>query len=230
MKAIFFGDAHLKKDSKSELALLLDFVDRHLSDSDYVFMLGDIFEFYHGYDGFIFSWYLPLAEKLRELSTSGKRIFFLEGNHEFSMGSYFEKFTGCKSSRSLSFVLEGIRLYISHGDELTPSILGRILRSRLSKKMMDFLGPNLSWMIASFFSKILSKRRKPKDMRTKLLFRNLALKKLSEGYDVVVLSHSHIPDQLNTGRGIYFNTGDVIVDRTYVEYRTDFGFSLKSLS
>lgn len=230
MKAIFFGDSHLTRDSKSELNGLITFMDRYLVDADYLFLLGDIFEFYHGYDGFIFDWYLPVAEKLRELSFSGKKIFFLEGNHEFSMGSHFEKFTGSKCSRYLSLSIDGLRLYISHGDELAPSLLHKLLRSRLSTKMMDLLGPRISWMIASSFSKVLSKKLKGKNDRIKFLYRKLAVEKLREGYDAIIISHSHIPDQLVTPLGIYINTGDVIRDRTYVEYTTEIGFSLRSYS
>lgn len=230
MKAIFFGDSHLGRDSKSELEILLSFMDRYLFDSDYVFLLGDIFEFYHGYDGFVFGWYLPVVEKLRELSLSGKKIFFLEGNHEFSMGSYFENLTGSKCSRNLTLTFDGLRIYVSHGDELAPTLLHKILRSRVSLKIMDSLGPKISWMVASAFSKVLSRKSKRKDEKTKSLYRGLAAKKLNEGYDVIIISHSHIPDEFVTPSGIYMNTGDVIGDKTYVEYVTDYGFSLRCYS
>lgn len=231
MKAIFFGDAHLSDKTKSELQYLLEFMDSVLCDADYVFILGDIFEFYHGYDGFVYEWFLPFVKKLKQLSESGKKLFFFEGNHEFSLGNYFESLSSCKSLDRLAFNLEGANVYISHGHEVGKLALNRLLRSRPVLKIMDLLGPKIAWKIAMFASLFLSNRKKLYNEKNRRLFRQYAERKLKEGFDVVVLAHSHIPDRYEIVEGqkrkLYLNTGDIIRDCTYVEYLSGTGFELR---
>ena len=231
MKAIFFGDAHLSNKTKKELDSLIEFMNSVLSEADYVFILGDMFEFYHGYDGFVYEWFLPFVKKLRELSEEGKKLFFFEGNHEFLLGSYFEKVSSCRTLRRLVNEFDGLRVYISHGDEVRLSPISYLLRSKFTLRLMDMLGPKLSWNIAMLSSFFLSNKKKRYNEGTLRLFREFAAKKFKEGFDVVILAHSHIPDiyEITEGekRKLYLNTGDIIRNRTYVEYSTESGFALR---
>ena len=77
----------------------------------------------------------------------------------------------------------------------------------------------------------LSNKKKPYNNKAFNLFREYALKKFNDGYDVVVLGHSHMADKFEhqSGGGIkqYFNTGDIIRHCSYVEYNSATGFELK---
>ena len=53
-------------------------------DADMVFVL-EIFEFYHGYEGYIYPWYRPIVDAFKTITEQGKSVYFLEGNHEFDM-------------------------------------------------------------------------------------------------------------------------------------------------
>jgi len=231
MRAIFFGDAHLGRKTEKELHFLIKFMDITLGEADYVFVLGDMFEFYHGYDGFVYEWFLPFVEKLKELSKNGKKLYFLEGNHEFCLGRYFEAITLCKPLRRLAISLDGHRLYVSHGDEIRFSLINSFLRSKFTQKVMDLLGPKLSWEIAMLSRFLLSKKKKGGSGKIVNAFRRYAEMKFKEGFDVVILAHSHIPDVYEIKGGergkLYLNTGDIVRDRTYVEYTTETGFNLR---
>lgn len=234
MKAIFFGDAHLNDRTIKELNYLTRFMDDVLVDADLVFILGDIFEFYYGYDGFVYSWFLPFVQKLKELSAKNKKLFFLEGNHEFCMGSYFQKLTSCECFEKLDITLDNIRVFVSHGHKLGFSVLNSVLKSKIVLSLMDLLGPKVAWKVANFASLFLSKKEKSFKEKNLRLFRQYAEKKLKEGFDVVILAHSHIPDAYEIvqqdKRKLYFNTGDIIRNSTYVEYTTQKGFSLMKYS
>ncbi len=78
-----------------KLNFFKDFLKDILDKVDKVFILGDLFEFYHGYDGYIYPWYKGVADVLKKLTESGKSVVFLEGNHEFGMGSFFENLYRC---------------------------------------------------------------------------------------------------------------------------------------
>ncbi|MCX7857563.1 MAG: metallophosphoesterase [Deltaproteobacteria bacterium] len=217
--------------TEEELKYVLEFMDKVLFDADYVFILGDMFEFYHGYEGYIYEHFLPFAKKLKELSEKGKKIFFLEGNHEFSLGSFFESVTSSKSMLRLDMKLDSLRIYISHGHEMTPSFLNYLLRSKFMLKIMDLLGPRISWKLAMLASVFLSNKKKVYKGKTLKIFREYAERKLKEGFDVVILAHSHIPDRYEivcgSTRKLYLNTGDIVRDSTYIEYTTETGFSLR---
>ena len=53
MKAVFFSDAHLAGDDAARVETLKGFIKRVTEDADLVVVLGDLFEFYHGYEGYI---------------------------------------------------------------------------------------------------------------------------------------------------------------------------------
>jgi UDP-2,3-diacylglucosamine hydrolase len=233
MKAVFFSDAHLNRRDQEKKDLILSFIRSACSDADMVVILGDLFEFYHGYDGHIFPWYKETVDALRELSAKGTRVFFVEGNHEFRMGSYFETYTGGTAVKELGLTMDGKKVFLCHGDEIENLNLARALRSRLSYGIMDFLGPGLTWKVAAVAGLFLSKNKKKKGYNERVLsaFRKYAGKKFGEGYDVVILGHSHMADKVDEETGkrkkVYLNTGDFGERQTYVEYESERGFEVK---
>ena len=211
----------------------VELVQRFLKDScadvDMVFILGDLFEFYHGYDGYIYPWYKSVIDTLKELTESGKRVFFLEGNHEFGMGAFFENYTGVTCGRDMTIHLDDKKIFVSHGDALGLFCLGNILKTRFIYAIMDILGPVPTWKAATAAGLFLSRKIKPYNEKTKNMFRENARKKLDEGYDAVIYAHSHIADKIEFDREgkkkNYLNTGDFGKRLDYVLYNSESGFT-----
>jgi len=231
MKMIFFSDTHLTRKNKKKLKLVETFIRNVCSDADMVFVLGDLFEFYHGYQGYIYPWYRSIVDSFKAITEKGKSVYFLEGNHEFDMGSFFETYTGIKCVKNLTMDIEGKRTFISHGDEFYLNPVTRALKTPLTIGAMNLFGPRLSWKIAMGMSTIMSKKKKGQSPRVKSMFREYAKEKLNEGYDAVILAHTHIADYLEFGKGearkVYLNSGDFIKKSTYIEYTSDSGFQIK---
>ena len=200
-------------------------------DADMVFVLGDLFEFYHGYEGYIYPWYRPIIDAFKTITEQGKSVYFLEGNHEFDMGPFFESYTGIQCVKNLTIDIEGKRTSISHGDEFYLNLVTRALKAPLTIGAMNLFGPRLSWKIAMAVSRIMSKKKKGQNPKVKNVFREYAREKLKEGYDAVILAHTHIADYMEFGAGmakkVYLNTGDFIRKSTYIEYTSEEGFQLK---
>ncbi len=61
--------------------------------------------------------------------------------------------------------------------------------------------------------------------------RSFAQRKLKEGFDAVILAHTHLPEAITVneqGREAnYFNVGDWIKDFSYLRYNEKKGFSLE---
>jgi len=231
MKMVFFGDTHLKKKKKRKARLVEAFLRDVCADADMIFILGDLFEFYHGYEGYIYPWYRGVVDTFKAMTAQGKSGYFFEGNHEFGMGPFFETYTGIQCVKHLTMDIEGKRTFVSHGDEFFNNAVTRALKTPLTYGVMELFGPRLSWKIAMGLSAVISKKKKGHNPRVKDKFREYARQKLDEGYDAVILAHSHISDHVEFGSGktkkVYLNTGDLMRQYTYVDYTSEEGFQVR---
>lgn len=229
MKAVFFSDAHLKKEDDERIALISSFIAEVSRDADIVVIAGDLFEFYHGYNDYIYPWFRPIADVLKK-AASGRTVYFLEGNHEFKLGAYFERYTGVHCQDKVALDLDGKRVFVSHGDDVGVGSLRPILKSSFIYLLMNIFGPSLTWSIAMGCRLFLSRKRKIYNQRALERFRDYGVAKLHDGYDAVILAHSHIPDMVSFEQGgtekVYLNSGDLIENFTYVEYTSRDGFRL----
>jgi UDP-2,3-diacylglucosamine hydrolase len=231
MKAVFFSDTHLTDYDPSRVQLTIRAMREVSRDADLVVVLGDLFEFYHGFGTYVYPFFQGIVDTLRDLA-AGRTVYFVEGNHEFGMGQFFESYTGVKCVDKLAITMDGKKVLISHGDEIGAPVLRGLLKSHLVYSLMDFLGPQRTWKIAMACRPILSKSHKRYSEKTRNLFRRHGRRKLSQGYDAVVMAHSHIPDieehSLDGRTGTYMNTGDLIGSWSYGIYQTDKGFSIET--
>ena len=97
MKAIFLSDSHLKRAADPGYRALMAFLgmmkgpapaeegqgdDLSISLTD-LFLVGDIFDFWFSKGRRVYPEYREIVERLDELSKSGIRVHFCEGNHDF---------------------------------------------------------------------------------------------------------------------------------------------------
>jgi UDP-2,3-diacylglucosamine hydrolase len=231
MKAIFFSDAHLVDKEPEKSGIITEALREISKDADMVFILGDLFEFYHGHGRHVYPFYAEIVDLLREIAAKSS-VYYIEGNHEFGMGDFFESYTGVRCLESLTVRIDGKKVFLSHGDEIGAPLLRRVLKSRFVYRLMDLLGPGPTWKIAMLCRPLLSKSHKPYNEKILDRFRRYGKKKLREGYDAVITAHSHMADleehDLNGLRKTYMNTGDLIESLTYGVYDTDKGFSIST--
>jgi UDP-2,3-diacylglucosamine hydrolase len=234
MRIVFFSDTHLDRAHTEKTKTVETFIREVCSGADMVFLLGDFFEFYHGYRDYIYPWYRGVADALREITTGGTTVYLVEGNHEFGAGGFLESYAGITCTDAMSIEVDGKKVFVSHGDELEGKTLRVILKSRVAALAMNLLGPRLTWAAAMRARVFLSKREKPYNLHAAEDFRGYALRLFDEGYDAVVLAHSHTPDTAVYGSGdkekVYLNTGDFCRYSTYVLYDSSSGFELKGRS
>jgi UDP-2,3-diacylglucosamine hydrolase len=234
MRIVFFSDAHLDKKDDGRRDLLLRFIINVCQDADMLVIVGDLFEFYHGYDGYIYPWYKEVIESLKSIASKSKPVYFIEGNHEFKMGGFFEKYTGIRCVDDLTIDIDSKKILIAHGYQIRKNYLVKFLKTPFIYGIMDMFGPALTWKIAAVSGTFLSRKTKPFIANVMDIFREFARGKLDDGYDAVILAHSHIPDKMEYDSGNttkhYLNTGDIIKSSTYVEYNTETGFEIKKYS
>lgn len=231
MKAIFFSDAHLSQSERGRIEEVCRILRDITRDADIVFILGDLFEFYHSHGDHIYPFYKEVMDTLKKIAAK-RTVYFIEGNHEFGLGDRFEAHTGVRCVESLTINIDEKKVFLSHGDEIGSPTLRRILKSRFVYSIMDRFGPDLTWKIAMISRHFLSKRRKPYNKTIMDRFRRYGRKKLQEGYDAVIIAHSHMADieeyESSGKKRTYLNTGDLIESLTYGAYVTGKGFTVNA--
>jgi UDP-2,3-diacylglucosamine hydrolase len=238
MRKVFIADAHLKCETDENYRLLLDFLDELSGNTDTLFILGDLFEFWIGYPEVPFSHYLPVLEKLRRLRNSGIEIVYFEGNHDFHMGPFFEDTLKARVFSGPAIIdLNGEKVYLCHGDQINKADYGyRLLRSLLHNRITGAIIPLVPPAAASYIAERMAResrenhqvRRIKWDFAT--IIREFAAARFKEGNDVVVIGHFHLPLFEQTANGkirTLLSLGDWIKHYSYGEWKNG-EFALKT--
>jgi len=198
MKAIFLSDAHLRSFADSNYQDLLSLLKQQ-DDLDALFLLGDIFEFWLGYEHLVFSAYVPLLEQLHRLKEGGTRLFFVEGNHDFAIGPYFRDTLDCTIITEQALIQwDNRKILICHGDLVHPTPaylrLRKLWRSAAVRFLSRLIHPDLVWKFGVWLSdKSQQKRfnRQPYDPTPWL--REFNTTAVTDTCDLVICGHFHVP-------------------------------------
>ncbi len=219
MKAIFLADAHLRNVEDENYQFLLDFLNQE-KELDALFLLGDIFECWFGYKHLTFTAYIPILEKLRQLSKSGTKLYFIEGNHDFNMGSYFTETLSCTIIPHQRLIeWDGQKIMLSHGDLLKPNQhyqrLRTLLRSWPITLLSRIIHPNLVWSTALWLSDKSSKNR-PENQHHDPSPYLISFAQTSHS-DIVICGHFHHPLEIEHDNVKIIALGDWITQFSYAE-------------
>ncbi|MBI5560665.1 MAG: UDP-2,3-diacylglucosamine diphosphatase [Deltaproteobacteria bacterium] len=225
MRAVFIADAHIRGLDDPNQKTLCEFLDSFYNDTpDKVIVLGDLMDFWTGFNDVVYYHYLPLLSALSRLGGKGVEIIYLEGNHDFSMGKFFTDVVRARVyPGACELALDGKRIFLCHGDmvDMRPGyrILRGLLRSVFFKTLTKILPPSVIWKAAALFSET-SKALRYEGIEREL--KKFASTKVLEGYDMAVFGHSHIPaldtEESGKGTGGYANPGSFSADRSYLVY------------
>jgi UDP-2,3-diacylglucosamine hydrolase len=226
----FLSDAHLgaetKQKEKQKEKKLLTFLDQVKKDGQYLYILGDLFEFWFEYENVMPKKHFEILIKLKELTRKGVKIIYVTGNHDFWLGDFLEKEIGVKIHKEhLSVEHQSKRIFIVHGDGLAKKdrgyrILKRILRNRTNIWLYRQLPPDLGIPLAKKVASLSRSRTSRKEYHLDDYI-DFAKERIEQGYDAVIMGHTHHPLLKVLGNGIYLNTGDWIENFTYGKLKED---------
>jgi UDP-2,3-diacylglucosamine hydrolase len=229
MRKVFISDAHLRNEKDENYGILSDFLKGLAGNTETLFILGDLFEFWIGYPQVPFRHYLPILEHLRLLREAGIEIVYFEGNHDFHMGTFFEQTLNARIYSGPAVIdLDGKKVYLCHGDQVNDGDYGyRILRfclhNRLTRWLIPFIPPFVASHIADRMGRASRKNHAGRNAKWDFpsIIRGFANKRFMEGCDVVVVGHFHLPFLEETGSGCskaLISLGDWISHFTYGEW------------
>ena len=238
MDWVFVGDAHFARGDMGRREHFASFIKKNRPKLSTLVIMGDFFDFWFGFRdcSSLKKEYGDVLELLEELRADGVRVIYLEGNHDFSLGPHMRRELGIEVyDSSAEMELRGKRIFLAHGDRISPTldhwILSGLLRNWFTYQGISLLGSRLVMAIARRWSASSRGRNMERSPVVIARLRSFAQRKLKQGFDAVILAHTHLPEAINmkeAGReAYYFNVGNWIKDFSYLRYNEKKGFSLE---
>ena len=152
MKYIYFiSDAHLGSlaipHRVTQERRLVNFLSSIKDTASAVYMLGDMFDFWHEYRLTVPKGFTRFLGKVSELTDSGVEVHFFTGNHDIWCGDYLEKECGViLHRRTFTTEICGKVFMMAHGDGLGDNdkkykILRRIFHDSTCQKLFASIHP-----------------------------------------------------------------------------------------
>lgn len=233
-KYYFFSDAHLGlhplEKSKEREKKVVRWLDEVKHDAAEIFMVGDIFDFWHEHKHVVPKGFVRFMGKLSELVDAGIKIHFFTGNHDIWAYGYFEEELGIKILKEpVEREINGKKFLIGHGDGIGPGDKGyKLLKWAFTNRVLQWffsrLHPNFSMWIGKTWSKnsryskgVVSENFAGKDKELQIIYARERVKQ--KHFDYVIFGHRHIPYDLQlTEQSRIINLGDWIYCYTYAVF------------
>ena len=223
----FIADAHLGVESAeregARTARLHDFLDSLPGRASSLYIMGDLFDFWCEYRTAIPRRHFGTLARLSKLRDAGVDIAYLNGNHDFWLGTFFRDSLGIRTvDGAISVEAQGRRIWLHHGDGLMGGDLGykflrNVLRSHTCIALYGLIHPDLDIPLAHAVSRWSRHSRGDGPLRPDPLWREIAVPAFERGHDAALIGHfHHAYERRESGRD-FFVLGDWIERFTYVE-------------
>jgi UDP-2,3-diacylglucosamine hydrolase len=245
MRAVFISDIHLISATDERYKKLMRFFDAleagniqtlvHNGGSgnekifvDHLYIVGDLFDFWFCEADNIYPDFQPVIAKLLALKKSGTAIHLGEGNHDFFLAEYFRGRLGMdvfEENASLQF--DDTRVFVAHGDTADRTnrsylMFRKFLRSRFFYRAQGRIPASWRWAIAGWSSTASKKMTRESGETLADKMQPFAMERFHEGYDAVILGHSHVPQEktflINQKQKRLITLGDWITHCSFLYY------------
>ncbi|MCO6564095.1 MAG: UDP-2,3-diacylglucosamine diphosphatase [Apibacter sp.] len=235
-KAYFTSDQHLGApnviSSREREKIFVNFLEQIKHDAQILFLLGDLFDFWHEYKTVVPKGFVRVLGKLAELSDSGVKIYFFTGNHDLWMRDYLQKELAVTIFiEEQTFIINNKSFFVAHGDGLGPGDQGykrmkKLFTNPVARWFFRWLHPDIGVALGNYLSrknKLISGEEDIKflgeDHEWLIVFSKEKL--IEKHYDYFVYGHRHLPMDLLIGKdknSHYVNLGDWITYYTYAVF------------
>lgn len=159
--------------------------------------------------------YFFLLSSLSSLIKYGVKVYYLQGNHDFSRDNFL-KGMGINVLKSpTTLYIDKKKTLLAHGDEFSPNPLNSLIRRALhhpySINLYSLIHPDIGVPFAFKLAELSRKREKSKGDWLEPMAKRL----IGKGYEIVIFGHTHRPVLKRFSKGWYLNLGDWINHFTY---------------
>ena len=229
LKAYFFSDIHFGTESprkeKAKRKLLKLFLNRVMTDSKDLFIIGDLFDLWFEYKTAIQKEHFEVLHLLKNAIDDGLNIHYVAGNHDFWVGDFLKNEFGIHVYMEPSFfTFDSKRFFLSHGDGIAKNdtgyrLLKKVFRFKPNITMYRWLHPDLGIPLAKWVSGTSRKHSGSIDLHDEDDYIEYAEEHIGKGADFVLMGHRHNPvKHLFPNDKCYVNTGDWLHHYSYAVY------------
>lgn len=233
-KIYFASDFHLiarsSIQSKEREERVIRWLDSIKEDAKTIYLLGDLFDFWHEYKTVVPKGFVRFLGKLAELSDAGIEIIIFTGNHDLWMFGYLEQEIGISVYKNpVTTQLGNHTFMIGHGDGLcAQEKYYKLLRWGFHHPFFQFLfrwvHPDIGMFLAHKWSSH-SRNKHPVSDQTFIEDKEWLLHYCKEqiekqSIDFFIFGHRHLPIdyKLNEQGSRYINLGEWISQNHFAEY------------
>ena len=227
----FISDVHLglypPEQSARRERILVEWLDTITNDASELYLLGDIFDFWHEYKHVVPRGHTRFIGKLAEMADRGIKLHYFTGNHDIWVYDYLPSEIGLTLYRQpVIREMNGKRFFIGHGDGIGPGDQRyKLMKWGFTNKVLQWMfariHPNASmafgkrWSKGSRYAKgIVAESYRGDNQEFQVVFASQTLK--HEHFDYFIFGHRHIPFVINLKSGSkVVNLGDWISHFTY---------------
>lgn len=237
MKYSFFSDLHIKNIDDEACQIFVNFCNsQNVKDSSHIYLLGDMFDMLIGEHEEYITKYNVFFNEIVKLLDLGKKVTYLEGNHDFHVKKTITKFIekNSKNSNNFQYLIDGEYLliggdkyYFCHGDDVdyfnhSFKRWKKIYTSLPFKILVNFLFP---YRLIEYLGHSASNDSKKRG-RKKFDY-NAAREKYRKGaaalireLDIkgVIAGHTHIQEIHHFDNNVYINCGFPKKDMSYIHF------------
>ncbi|MFN3197089.1 MAG: UDP-2,3-diacylglucosamine diphosphatase [Bradymonadia bacterium] len=199
-EAVFISDLHLADPETPEAKRLLRFVQSlaHRPVSS-LFLVGDIFDFWLGYSGAIYSQFFPFLRALAELVEAGVEVVLFPGNHDPDPGPFFDQIGVRVQHTPLVRRFGERQVWIDHGDreDVRGSFKRFVCRAVHQPTLLKgarAIHPSAAAWAAGAYGRWLGGEDRTADYTLPLPEHHLDAwwqSKIEQGHEVLVMGHYH---------------------------------------
>ncbi len=236
MQFVTISDVHIKEPGDQQEKLFMEFLrSEEVSQSEIIFLLGDIFDLVVGGHVDYLKKYESVFDELAKLCGKGKKIIHFEGNHDFHFLGLIEHIKQKYSLNEGSWIylkeplkkeIAGRSILFAHGDEIEIENLSyNIYKVFIRSWPIKFLANNVvPFSVVDGIGQYLSRQSRKRNNKRysdelneyiKEKFRR-TYKKAQKDFGVtdVLCGHSHCQDFYEND-GFYLNNGFFPITKTF---------------
>jgi UDP-2,3-diacylglucosamine hydrolase len=227
MRTIFLADAHLADPAEPNYRLLVRFLGDLEGNTETLYILGDLFDFWLGFPTNPFRQYDDVLVALQSLVNSGCRLVYFEGNHDFHLGPVFSQRLGAEIHSGPGVMnVQGRRLFLCHGDQIHRADYGYrflrlLLHNRAVAAAITHLPPALAGCVRTYLQHRSRASYLAKNQRWNYaeIIQDFARSVRDQGCDGLVFGHFHraLCEDLDGTPFTVLSLGDWMEQFTYGE-------------
>ncbi len=238
---VAISDVHIKESNDDAEKLIINFFDHpDVQSADEIYLLGDIFDLVIGPHSQYFASYPNFFKKLGELLKAGKKIRYIEGNHDFHLKylfkNYFKVFPEIPEKNfelKNEFISQsgGKSIHLSHGDDIEIENFGYkvfkfIVTSLPLRVYANYLMPYFLIKSVGEYASKKSRQRNNKryskvsDLEpVKIKFqKSFEIFYQKRSFDIYVAGHSHVKDlYASKNNFLYVNNGYAQFSKSFIK-------------